>query len=507
LKSFVDNSVNQPKSKMKITMLFHRSGGSAERRQFEKMGKCGFLPEAATPVLQKFPKMFAAALLLLLVLSGGCATHAWDKTDASLAPVIVPPDAVGITDAEIFDVVARVARHQIVPLADGDYPAVTNLDAARAAREPAGIEWNYPRGVALYGMLRSTDLTGDKNVSQFVVQHDQICARYYGWLAGLEKQFGKDGSTFARGTKIKGLIGLGSLDSCGAMGNQFLEGMLRRRAGNAAGKSNPIFEGRKGAMDLMSHPEPVASADKAVVERIADWVVNRQDRLPDGTLWRSNSMGGTVWPDDLYMGGVFLVRYGIYTGDRKYIDDAANNIIHQAALEQDSDGLWFHGYFESNKMHAPFKWGRGNGWVTVTLVETLSAMPENDPRRPQLLEILRKQLDGLKKVQAPDGIWRQVLDKPELWEETSCTAMFAYGIARAVNRGWIDATNMAVARQAFAGIAKNVTPDGVVNGTCEGTGIGQSLDFYIRRRQPVDDPHGRGPVMLAGTEILVGGKE
>jgi rhamnogalacturonyl hydrolase YesR len=84
--------------------------------------------------------------------------------------------------------------------------------------------------------------------------------------------------------------------------------------------------------------------------------------------------------------------------------------------------------------------------------------------------------------------------------------MFAYGIARAVNRGWIDPFNMAVARQAFAGISKNVTPDGVVNGTCEGTGIGESLDFYIKRKQPVDDPHGRGPVMLAGTEILLADK-
>ncbi len=113
--------------------------------------------------------------------------------------------------------------------------------------------------------------------------------------------------------------------------------------------------------------------EKAVVERIADWVVNKQDRLPDGTLWRSKSMNGTVWPDDLYMGGVFLVRWGIYQHDQKYIDDAAQQIIHQAALEQDADGLWFHGYFVNEKKHAPFKWGRGNGWVTVTLVETISA--------------------------------------------------------------------------------------------------------------------------------------
>jgi len=55
-------------------------------------------------------------------------------------------------------------------------------------------------------------------------------------------------------------------------------------------------------------------------------------------------------------------------------------------------------------------------------------------------------------------MWRQVLDHPELWEETSCTAMFAYSIARAVNRGWIEPAHMAVARRAFGGIAQQVTP-------------------------------------------------
>ena len=418
-------------------------------------------------------KILAAALPLLLLLNGGCATHTSSLSASS----------GGIPDAEIRDVVARVTRHQLHLLADGDYLATTNLGQAMAANPPEGIEWDYPWGVALYGMMRSTDVTGDKEAGQFVVEHNLICARYYEWLAGLETLSGKspEFANFERRSSLRLLMSLGTLDSCGAMGNQLLESMMR-------------------------HPEQVTPQVKVVVARIADWVVQKQDRLPDGTLWRPHDMGGTVWPDDLYMGGVFLVHYGLYTGERKYIDDAASNIVHQAALEQDSDGLWSHGYFMSRKEHAPFKWGRGNGWAMVALVETLSAMPANDPLRPQLLDILRKQIDGLTKVQAPDGMWRQVLDKPELWEETSCTAMFAYGIARSVNRGWIDASNMAVARRAFAGISKNVTADGVVNGTCEGTGIGTTLEFYIQRRRPVNDSHGRGPVMLAGTEILLAGK-
>ena len=389
-----------------------------------------------------------------------------------------------ITDDEIRTVLLKVANHQIHPLTDGDYAPVTSIDAAKAAKAPEGIAWNYPWGVTLFGLLRTSDVIGDPEADKFAVKHNLVCSQYYNWLAGLKRSItnSSEVSAFTRNTKIKGLISLGNLDSCGAMGNAILEGMIR-------------------------HPEQVTPEEKAVVERIADWVTKKQDRLPDGTLWRPKVMNGTVWPDDLYMGGVFLVRWGVYNHDQKFIDDAASNIIQQAVMEADSDGLWFHGYFVSDKKHAPFKWGRGNGWVTVTLAETLSAMQENDPLRPKLIEILKNQIEGLKKVQADDGMWRQVLDKPDLWEETSCTAMFAYGIARAVNRGWIDASNMAVARKAFAGIAKNVTDDGVVKGTCQGTNIGQDLDFYVKRPRPDDDLHGRGPVLLAGTEILIAGKK
>jgi rhamnogalacturonyl hydrolase YesR len=420
------------------------------------------------------PNLLIAALALGSLNSDGADPG---SQPAQTAPVTALESSGGISDAEIRDVVERVARHQLQPLADGEYPAVTNMAGAAAAKPPTGIAWNYPQGVMLYGLERFTESTGDTEVDQFVVGHNLICARYYGWLAGLENRFGTDGKQFARRTPMKLLLQLGTLDSCGAMGNEMLDSMIR-------------------------HPDQVTPEEDTVAARVADWVVKKQSRLPDGTLWRPESMGGTVWPDDLYMGGVFLVRYGIYTNDQKYIDDAASNIIHQAALEQDSDGLWFHGYFVKKKTHAPFKWGRGNGWAMVAMVETLSAMPENDPLRPEVLAILRKQIDGLKKMQTPGGMWRQVLDQPGFWGETSCTAMFAYGIARAVNRGWIDPSNMAIARRAFAGVAKNVTPDGKVNGTCEGTGIGMTLDFYLQRQRPSDDPHGRGPVILAGTELL-----
>jgi rhamnogalacturonyl hydrolase YesR len=414
-----------------------------------------------------FKSVLPRIALGLLLATGG--VHIARAQDAK-------PAEPTITDDQIRDVVSRVAKHQIHTLADGEYPAVTNIDQAKAAKAPEGILWNYPWGVALYGMIRSTDVTHDKDVEKFVMDHDKICARYYAWLAGLQKQFGDEGKTFARTTKIKPVINLGNLDSCGSMGNQIVETMLR-------------------------HPEQVTQADKDLAGRIVDYVFNKQERLDNGTFSRGKQT--TVWPDDLYMGCPVIIRWSKFANDEKYLDDAAKQIIHQAELEQDADGLFFHGYNAKEGKHSPFKWGRGDGWVTVATVECLSAMPENHPSRAQLIAILKKQVDGLKAVQAPSGMWRQVLDHPESWEETSCTAMFAYGIARAVNRGWLDPSYMAMARKAYAGLSKNVTAEGVVNETCIGTNIGQDLDYYMKRTRPSDDPHGRGPVMLAGTELLM----
>lgn len=419
-----------------------------------------------------------ARCVALLLLLSACASR------QGAPPAAATAAAPATDDAAILDVVKRVARHQLRPLADGDYPAIDGeevLKVADAAKMPEGITWAYPWGVTLYGALRSTDATGDKEVERFVLEHNKIAARDYAWLEKVREKAGPEKEetvAFIKKSKVRGLVNLGHLDSCGAMGNQMLEGILR-------------------------HRDQETDVEKAAVARIADWIINKQARLPDGTLWRPKSMEGTVWIDDLYMAGPFLVRWSKYTGERQYLDDAAKQIINMAARLRDTDGVWYHAYFEPKKQRSPFKWGRANGWAMVATVEVLSEMPNDHPDRAKLLEILFAQIAGVEKLQAPSGMWRQVLDHPELWEETSCTAMFAYSIARAVNRGWIDKSHLAVARRAFGGISQMVTPEGVVKGTCAGTNIGMDLKYYADRQRPDDDLHGRGVVLLAGTEILL----
>lgn len=400
-----------------------------------------------------------------------------------------PVDLSGRTDASIREVVRRVARHHLRPLRQGDLVSGADLAAAKAARKPEGVQWTYPWGVTLYGMLRSTDATGDAEVREFVREHNRIVADYYVWLDGVRRRAGRSAEWDAfvrddRNTPLRRLMLLGNLDFCGAMGVEMLEERLR-------------------------FPDSDTAAQRAVVDRVANWIVNRQHRLPDGTVWRPDRTdvaevkpAGTLWIDDLYMACPFLVRWAQVTGETRHLHDAARNVINMAAKLQDADGLWFHAYFEAAHEASPWKWGRANGWAMVATVEILSALPEDHPDRPALLEILRRHIAGLKPLQTESGLWRQVLDRPELWEETSCTAMFCYSIARAVNRGWIDRSYLAMARRGFEGVCTNVTPDGVVKGTCQGTNIGLDLAYYVNRQRPDDDLHGPGVVLLAGTEIL-----
>ncbi len=422
--------------------------------------------------------------------SGACDASLDDaaERDASAPPVVL--DELRL-DPALADTAAResvvraarrvvdaVARRQIAPLADGTY-ALDTWEEAAANRAPRGISWLYPWGVTLYGMLRASEVTGERAYADFVIEHNAIVGRHWRYLRELDARYGAshraEVDRTLRAAPVLGALILGSLDNCGAMSNQMVEGAL-----------------------LGSDATPEQGE---LLDSVASYISTRQSRLPDGAFWRPEQ-AQTLWIDDLYMSCPFLARWSRRTGDRRYLDDAAHQVIAFARRQQDSDGLWFHANFVGANRVAPFKWGRANGWAMVATVEVLSALPDDHPDRARVLDILHRHIEGVKRLQAPSGRWHQVLDHAELWEETSCTAMFTYSIARAVRRGWIPREDLRVAWRGLEGLAANVRADGSVMGTCEGTGIGGDLGYYAGRGRPPNDPHGPGPVLLAASEVI-----
>jgi rhamnogalacturonyl hydrolase YesR len=81
--------------------------------------------------------------------------------------------------------------------------------------------------------------------------------------------------------------------------------------------------------------------------------------------------------------------------------------------------------------------------------------------------------------------------------------MFVFGIARGINKGWLDARAFGPAVSlGWNAVAKMVNVKGQVESVCVGTGVGWDPMFYMYRPVHVLAAHGYGPVLLAGAEFI-----
>jgi rhamnogalacturonyl hydrolase YesR len=247
-----------------------------------------------------------------------------------------------------------------------------------------------------------------------------------------------------------------------------------------------------------------ASALRPWIDNYANWVSTRQFRLSDRTFARNQPMQNSVWLDDLYMSVPCLAQMGALTGDRRYFDDAARQIIQfHSKMFVTQNGLWMHGWIQEMSPHPAFHWARANGWAIMAMAELLTELPSNHPQRTQILNIFRAHATALRRVQAPSGLWHQLLDRPDSYEETSSSAMFVFAIARGIRYGWLsNATYRPVVLRGWNRLTTTVNSIGQVEGTCIGTGLGWDDTFYLNRPTSVNAAHGYGPIFLAGADVI-----
>jgi rhamnogalacturonyl hydrolase YesR len=229
-----------------------------------------------------------------------------------------------------------------------------------------------------------------------------------------------------------------------------------------------------------------------------------QYRLADGTLARNRPQPNTLWLDDLFMSVPAIAQMGKLTGDNKYYDEAANQVLSFAAKMFNRErGVFMHGWVESMPTHPEFRWARANGWAFMALAELLEVLPENHPQRPKVFQLYRDHARGIASFQSGSGLWHQLLDRTDSYLETSATAIFTYAYARGINRGWIDAKTYAPATLlAWNAVTTKINEKGQVVGTCVGTGMAFDPAFYYHRPTSLFAAHGYGPVLLAGAEVI-----
>jgi unsaturated rhamnogalacturonyl hydrolase len=203
------------------------------------------------------------------------------------------------------------------------------------------------------------------------------------------------------------------------------------------------------------------------------------------------------WIDDMYMITILQVAAYRATGDKVYLDRAALEMVAYLDKLQKPNGLFYHG------PEFPFFWGRGNGWVAGGMSELLSNLPKDHPKRARILESYGKMMASLLKYQDTDGMWRQLIDHPESYQESSATAMFTFAMITGVKKGWLKDDGYArAARKGWLAVNKFIDRDGNVDKVCVGTGQTNSLDFYLTRPTEKGNPHGQAPVLWCAVALL-----
>ena len=203
------------------------------------------------------------------------------------------------------------------------------------------------------------------------------------------------------------------------------------------------------------------------------------------------------WIDDMYMLTILQLQAWRATGDKKYLDRDANEMVAYLDKLQQPNGLFYHA------PDVPFFWGRGDGWVAAGMTEMLRDLPANHPQRARIMAGYKLMMAALLKYQAPDGMWRQLIDHDEAWEETSSSGMFAFALITGVKNGWLDAATYGpAARKAWIAVTGFIDQNSDMTQVCEGTNKLNSLDYYFERKRKTGDFHGQEPVLWAASALL-----
>ncbi|MDR1600580.1 MAG: glycoside hydrolase family 88 protein [Oscillospiraceae bacterium] len=311
--------------------------------------------------------------------------------------------------------------------------------------------WEWPTGVALYGMWKTYARTGDPAILEYM-------ERWYSRM-------------LARPTPHRNVNSVAPMLALTCMYSR---------------ESRPEWLGH--------------------IESWARWVHTAMPRVEFGglqhiTVWNKHYQ--QLWADTLFMTALFLLKAGQALGRPEWVEDAKYQfLIHIKYLQDRKSGLWTHGWtFDTRHAFAGAYWARGNAWFTAASVEILDALDGHDASWRYINEALRDQVFGLWKLQRETGLFTTLLDVEETYEETSATAAIAFGVMKGVRLGYIGETFEEMGRKAADAVVARIAPDGTVMGVSGGTGMGHDLDHY-KRIQQGPTAYGQGLTFLMLTEML-----
>jgi len=240
---------------------------------------------------------------------------------------------------------------------------------------------------------------------------------------------------------------------------------------------------------------------------------NKKDGTNQKTKTTINSLyGWWTWIDAIQMGMPIYFQMSKITGNHRYIDHAMKMYTWSrdtlaGGLFNVKEGLWW----RDKDYVPPYKepdgqqcyWSRGNGWVYAALVRCMNYASPKDKVYKQLKRDFVLMSAALLKCQREDGFWNPSLVSTNYaMKETSGTALFLYGMAWGIQKGYLKASvYQPVCERAWTAMVRDaVHPDGFL-GWMQGTGkdpsAGQPLSYT---KIPDFEDYGTGCFLLGAAE-------
>ena len=240
-----------------------------------------------------------------------------------------------------------------------------------------------------------------------------------------------------------------------------------------------------------------------VIEKYFPNRVTKQSKewAAKGYTWQTR-----LWIDDMFMITMAQAQAYRATGDRKYIDRTAREMVLYLDTLQKPNGLFYHA------PECPYYWGRGNGWMAAGSAELLRSLPADNPDRERIMKGYKLMMASLLKHQDENGMWHQLIDDPTSWPETSCSAMFASAFIIGVKEGWLDANVYGpAARKAWLALVSYLDANADIREVCQGTNIYNPKNasmgpdgraYYLARERFTGDMHGQAPMLWSAAALL-----
>ena len=204
----------------------------------------------------------------------------------------------------------------------------------------------------------------------------------------------------------------------------------------------------------------------AAHERMLDCAKNKTLRTSDGIICHHDKKKN-VWADTANTAAPYFAVSGEYAEAVRQLRGIFKELWNPQTK------LLVHFWDDDRKKQSDASpWGCGAGWYCVAATRVIRALPATMPQEKQeLAGLLRQVLDGTLAHQRPDGLFHNLVDRPDSFAEACAGEMLAFAIFESVRGGWLPASYLSPAGKMRAAARARVDADGFVHQVCGAPGF------------------------------------